>query len=523
MPFFKMLARKFGFLCFSTIIFCIHVFSSNYFNCYANTINLVELIDYLNLINTHSFLQECECNDGGQHNSSEQELHAEHHARGKMSRPSPSKIRSQSRNIIMNVHDFFENDDSLHKEVDVIRKTAAATGVCVRTVQRIKAESRQSPHGIIISPQPTARPLSLLGQLDDFDLDCIRRELLDFYERGELPTLNGLLELVKKPQINFKGSRSSLYKIVKQMGFKYKKVQSGRKILMEREDIVTARHKYLREIKKNRECSNPREEIYLDETWINQNVCVERCWTDSEGRAGPKLKSGRGARFIIVHAGGRQGFVPGGLLMFRSKTGAKGDYHDAMDHQCFKTWFKNQLLPNIPSNSLIIMDNASYHSKILNKMPVTSDRKHEIIEWMQMNKITCDPSFTKMELLQICKRYKHKEKYETDELANHQGHQVLRLPPYHCMLNPIELIWAQVKSEIKRKNSNANQNMKIVEEITLEAINKITADQWQKCIDHTVRIEEDYRKNDRAVDHLIEKFIINLTSDDSSEEEIPNE
>ncbi|KAG7166053.1 hypothetical protein Hamer_G029569 [Homarus americanus] len=116
---------------------------------------------------------------------------------------------------------------------------------------------------------------------------------------------------------------------------------------MEKEDIVAARNKYLRYIQKNRESSNPRPEVYLDETWINQNQCVERCWTVNDGSAGPKLKSGRGARFIIVHAGGRQGFIPGALLMFRSKNGAKGDYHDSMDHERFKAWFKEQLLQNI--------------------------------------------------------------------------------------------------------------------------------------------------------------------------------
>ncbi|KAG7170433.1 hypothetical protein Hamer_G030950 [Homarus americanus] len=98
---------------------------------------------------------------------------------------------------------------------------------------------------------------------------------------------------------------------------------------MEEEDIVAARNKYLRYIQKNRESSNPRPEVYLDETWINQNQCVERCWTVNDGSAG------------------RQGFIPGALLMFRSKNGAKGDYNDSMDHERFKAWFKEQLLQNI--------------------------------------------------------------------------------------------------------------------------------------------------------------------------------
>lgn len=33
------------------------------------------------------------------------------------------------------------------------------------------------------------------------------------------------------------------------------------------------------------------------------------------------------------------------------------------------------------------------------------------------------------------------------------GHEVVRLPPYHCQYNPIELIWAHVKSKVAEKNN----------------------------------------------------------------------
>lgn len=101
---------------------------------------------------------------------------------------------------------------------------------------------------------------------------------------------------------------------------------------------------------------------------------------------------GKGARFIIVNTGGKHGFVPGGLLMFRSRNGKKGDYHDSMNNECFMTWFTDQLLPNIPDHSLIIMDNASYHSKVLNKAPKKKTMKAEIITWLIENSIAHDAS-----------------------------------------------------------------------------------------------------------------------------------
>ena len=40
----------------------------------------------------------------------------------------------------------------------------------------------------------------------------------------------------------------------------------------------------------------------------------------------------------------------------------QGDYHDEMTAKHFEEWFTSKLLPNIQLNSLIVMDNASYHS-----------------------------------------------------------------------------------------------------------------------------------------------------------------
>lgn len=35
--------------------------------------------------------------------------------------------------------------------------------------------------------------------------------------------------------------------------------------------------------------------------------------------------------------------------------------------------------------------------------------------------------------------------HRLDEMAVEHGHRVLRLPPYHCHFNPIELVWSECK------------------------------------------------------------------------------
>ena len=53
----------------------------------------------------------------------------------------------------------------------------------------------------------------------------------------------------------------------------------------------------------------------------------------------------------------------------------------------------------------------------------------------------------------FAKKYrKDKTSKVTDNIAKKYGHEVIRLPPYHCDLNAIELIWADEKNCVAREN-----------------------------------------------------------------------
>ncbi|VEN56119.1 unnamed protein product [Callosobruchus maculatus] len=72
--------------------------------------------------------------------------------------------------------------------------------------------------------------------------------------------------------------------------------------------------------------------------------------------------------------------------------------------------------------------------------------------------------------------------------------------PYHFELNPIELVWAQVKNEVAQ-----------------EAIGAVTADNWQKCVSHVKAEEEKFWKSGPHIDSVIEPVIVNLGSDTTSD------
>lgn len=94
---------------------------------------------------------------------------------------------------------------------------------------------------------PVYRPrkLRVKDKLHDFDKESIRNEILSLYERGEIPIVDALLERGREEAVQFEGGTKTLWKVMREIGFKCAEVRSGRAILMEREDIVLNRNRYL--------------------------------------------------------------------------------------------------------------------------------------------------------------------------------------------------------------------------------------------------------------------------------------
>jgi hypothetical protein len=65
-----------------------------------------------------------------------------------------------------------------------------------------------------------------------------------------------------------------------------------------------------------------------------------------------------------------------------------------------------------------VMDNASYHSAILNKAPSKNSRKFEIVDWLKKKNITVDPTETRAELLQHVQLLKTHNMNWTKSLMN---------------------------------------------------------------------------------------------------------
>ena len=116
-------------------------------------------------------------------------------------------------------------------------------------------------------------------------------------------------------EIGFKESVSSCRRVIRRLGFRWRRSKDNRQILIERHDIRSKRLKYLREIRQYREEGRPI--VYVDETYIHSTHTSSHAWDDDLNKT---LHSpvGKGPRAIIVHGGGERGFVDNALLMFKS-------------------------------------------------------------------------------------------------------------------------------------------------------------------------------------------------------------
>jgi hypothetical protein len=214
----------------------------------------------------------------------------------------------------------------------------------------------------------------------------LSRKIYSFHKENKHFTLDDLLNFAKE-ELNYTLSRTTLYKILRSMGFKYKKVNE-RKILVESKFLISKKICFLKKYLQYLEYDNVHF-IYLDETWIYQNGSQVRLWVhDVDKKANPSKIPTEGKRFTVLHAGHKGGFLEGCSYLLDSNIEHR-DYHRTMNGQLFQTWVEQQLIPaldKINTKVVVIMDNAPYHSMVADKLPTLKSTKGQLQEWLTKKK-----------------------------------------------------------------------------------------------------------------------------------------
>lgn len=101
-------------------------------------------------------------------------------------------------------------------------------------------------------------------------------------------------------------------------------------------------------------------------------------------------------------------------------------------------------------------------------------------DWLSDRNIPFSATMFKAELFEIVKLNMPKFKtYKIDFILEEHGHSVLRLPPYHPELNPIELIWGLVKNWVA--THNVSFRLDEVETLLRQKFNSVTPDEMSPC------------------------------------------
>ena len=129
---------------------------------------------------------------------------------------------------------------------------------------------------------------------------------------------------------------------------------------------------------------------YVDESGIDNYLYREYGWSQRGEKIYARISGKKYRRTGIVAAKmGKEIIEP-------------LQYGGTMDSLLFEAWFELRLLPALPLNTTIVMDNASFH------------RKSRLIA-----------------------------------IAEKHGHTILFLPPYSPELNPIENFWSWLKARLR--------------------------------------------------------------------------
>ena len=290
------------------------------------------------------------------------------------------RYSDESKKLMLNVVSYFQNE--LGSRFKAIQKASEALRVPQSTLYNLEDPNRATDFEFRrnMSANVSRSKIRITKNI----LHSLREVIYKMYARKDHITLETIYRQYKEESPEIRISKTSLYLGIKKMGFSFKK-QDGRKHLLEMPGIRLKRILFLNkyQIAKKENIYKP---VFLDETWVFSKSGDRRMWQDGSKYSSFK-KTGNGIRYVIVHAGNKDGFVKNASLIFKCNK-KTGDYHDNMNTANFEKWFKYKLIANLEEPSLIILDNATYHSRLEEEIPRKSWSIKRLLDWLGKKNIS---------------------------------------------------------------------------------------------------------------------------------------
>lgn len=284
-----------------------------------------------------------------------------------------------------------------------------------------------------------------------------------------------------------------------------------------------------------------RPEVFLDESYIYTNHTIEKGWLPHGGIV---QKPGRGSMMVIFGAfivwydedcgllkakfvedficnwpvsGGARLSKPDKknkrdvgrppkdanewttVLDVVRETSTVPDYHDYhgnftadLFEEIFRRLCDQLTLMGFPGCD-IHMDGASYHVRDSERPPNKNSKKDVIRKWLEDRKIPIPESaehgkLTRASLHDIVKEATKDTKTQSNSYRiaqEHGNHIILKTPPYHCELQPIEMIWGVGKNMVGADAEGDDTELSLHRKLDLvfSHIPEHTfLSAWEKCI-----------------------------------------
>ena len=141
-----------------------------------------------------------------------------------------------------------------------------------------------------------------------------------------------------------------------------------------------------------------------------------------------------------------------------------------------------------------------------------------MIQFLLNHNIQVARNLNKNQVFSIIKSQNFQSVYAVEDLCAKHGVDVLRLPPYHCMLNPIELAWSSLKNLVRRSNTMPCKPTTVVGHVR-HAASMVTSAQWKNFVGHVIKLEEEMSISSQHVfiHDSIKNICVNVNSDSDSE------
>lgn len=121
--------------------------------------------------------------------------------------------------------------------------------------------------------------------------------------------------------------------------------------------------------------------------------------------------------------------------------------------------------------------------------------------------------------------------YVVDDVVQKAGVEVVRLLPYHCEFNPIELVWGYAKGKVASRN--VTYNLKAAMKVMSEECKNCDVEYWKKCEQHCIKQEQKVLAGDVVLRAMVTRvadnarrgddLIIVWNASDESESESEND